>query len=68
MRGIAQIEGGKRPRVDLDRDNAARRLRLCARIKWKSDLRGGVTASSYRFGPDTTPSGFDRIGQALAEA
>jgi hypothetical protein len=34
----------------------------------QSDLRGGVTASSYRFGPDTTPSGFDRIGQALAEA
>lgn len=34
----------------------------------QSDLRGGVTASSYRFGPDTTPSGFDRIGEALAAA
>ena len=28
----------------------------------ETDLRGGITASAYRFGADTTPSGFDRIG------
>jgi len=35
-------------------------------IYWQADLRGGVTASAYRFGADTTPCGFDRIGMALA--
>jgi len=34
----------------------------------ESDLRGGITASAYRFGSDTTPSGFDRIGGVLARA
>lgn len=34
----------------------------------ESAMRGGLTASSYRFGADTTPSGFDRIGAALATA
>jgi aromatic ring-opening dioxygenase catalytic subunit (LigB family) len=28
----------------------------------ESDLRGGITASAYRFGADTTPSGFDSSG------
>ncbi|OYW16633.1 MAG: dioxygenase [Novosphingobium sp. 12-64-8] len=32
----------------------------------QADLRGGVTASAYRFGADITPSGYDRIGQRLA--
>ncbi|WP_298190374.1 class III extradiol ring-cleavage dioxygenase [Novosphingobium sp.] len=27
----------------------------------ESDLRGGITASSYRFGEDVTPSGFDKL-------
>ena len=27
----------------------------------QDDLRGGITASSYRFGQDTTPSAFDRL-------
>lgn len=26
-------------------------------------MRGAITASSYRFGRDTTPTGFDRIGE-----
>lgn len=29
----------------------------------ENEMRGGVTASSYRFGRDVAPSGFDRIGQ-----
>lgn len=32
---------------------------LC--IYSENDLRGGITASSYRFGEDLTPSGFDRL-------
>ena len=31
----------------------------------EGDLRGGITASAYRFGADTTPSGFDRLGTSL---
>jgi len=31
----------------------------------ETDLRGGITASAYRFGADTTPSGFDRIGTSV---
>ncbi len=27
----------------------------------ENDLRGGITASAYRFGEDLTPSGFDRL-------
>jgi hypothetical protein len=34
----------------------------------ENDLRGGITASAYRFGANTTPSGFDRIGEAVAVA
>lgn len=29
-------------------------------------MRGGLTASAYRFGQDTTPSGFDRIAEREA--
>lgn len=29
----------------------------------QDDLRGGITVSAYRFGADTSPSGFDRLGQ-----
>ncbi len=32
----------------------------------ENDLRGAITASSYRFGSDTTPSGFDRIGGSIS--
>lgn len=31
----------------------------------EGDLRGGITASAYRFGADTKPSGFDRLGTSL---
>jgi aromatic ring-opening dioxygenase catalytic subunit (LigB family) len=33
---------------------------LC--IYSENGLRGGITASAYRFGEDVTPSGFDRLG------
>ena len=32
----------------------------------QDDLRGGITVSAWRFGQDTTPTGFDRLGMALA--
>ena len=32
----------------------------------QADLRGGVTASAWRFGEDTTPTGFDRLGMVAA--
>ena len=35
----------------------------------QDDLRGGITVSAWRFGADTTPTGFDRLGDgALATA
>jgi len=37
---------------------------LC--IYSENDVRGGITASSYRFSQDTTPTGFDRVGAAFA--
>jgi aromatic ring-opening dioxygenase catalytic subunit (LigB family) len=30
----------------------------------QNDLRGGITVSSWRFGADTTPTGFDRLALA----
>lgn len=32
----------------------------------QNDLRGGITVSAWRFGADTTATGFDRLGLALA--
>lgn len=32
----------------------------------QDDLRGGITVSAWRFGADTTPTGFDRLGLATA--
>jgi aromatic ring-opening dioxygenase catalytic subunit (LigB family) len=32
----------------------------------QNDLRGGITVSAWRFGADTTPTGFDRLGLASA--
>jgi aromatic ring-opening dioxygenase catalytic subunit (LigB family) len=32
----------------------------------QNDLRGGITASSWRFGSDVTPTGFDRLAMASA--
>jgi aromatic ring-opening dioxygenase catalytic subunit (LigB family) len=32
----------------------------------QDNLRGGITVSAWRFGMDTTPTGFDRLGMALA--
>jgi len=32
----------------------------------QDDLRGGITVSAWRFGADTTVTGFDRLGLALA--
>ena len=31
----------------------------------QNDLRGGITVSAWRFGADTTPTGFDRLGTEL---
>ena len=32
----------------------------------QNDLRGGITVSAWRFGADTTPTGFDRLGLVSA--
>ncbi|WP_428331862.1 DODA-type extradiol aromatic ring-opening family dioxygenase [Novosphingobium sp.] len=32
----------------------------------QADLRGGITASAWRFGEDTTPTGFDRLAKNAA--
>ena len=33
----------------------------------QADLRGGITVSAWRFGADTAPTGFDRLGMASAQ-
>jgi len=32
----------------------------------QADLRGGITASAWRFGEDTTPTGYDRLAMVAA--